>query len=185
MNSVQKNSGLPPSVRSQSGEVAILRSTWVRSLCLTGCIFWGGLDSKGILRAETVPQTHPHPAASEVVQKIPITAVSESDLGIAVQHLRLSARGRMVDFRYRVTDPTKAAVFSDRETHAYLLHPATGTRLPIPSGPKTGPLRQLAKTGGTNSVLFSIFANPGLQVKSGSSVALVVGNRSLGNLVVE
>lgn len=160
-----------------------MRATWVRSLCLTGCILWGGLDSKGILRAESLPQ--PHRTASEVVQKVPITAVSESDLGIAIQHLRLSARGRMVDFRYRVTDPTKAAVFSDRETHAYLLHPATGTRLPIPSGPKTGPLRQLAKAGGTNSVLFSIFANPGLQVKSGSTVVLVVGNRSLGNLVVE
>jgi len=184
MNSVQKNSGLPPSARPRSITFRVFSLTQVRSLCLTGCILCGGLNSGGGLKAETVPHPHP-PVASEAVRPAPITAVSESDLGIAVQHLRLSARGRMVDFRYRVTDPTKAAVFSDRETHAYLLHPATGTRLPIPAGPKTGPLRQLAKAGGTNSVLFSIFANPGLQVKSGSTVALVVGNRSLGNLVVE
>ena len=184
MNSVQKKSGLPPSARPRSVTFPVFSLTQVRSLCLTGFILWGGLDSGGTLKAETAPHPHP-PVVSEAVRPAPITAVSESDLGIAVQHLRLSARGRMVDFRYRVTDSTKAAVFSDRETHAYLLHPATGTRLPIPAGPKTGPLRQLAKAGGTNSVLFSIFANPGLQVKSGSTVALVVGNRSLGNLVVE
>jgi len=184
MNSVQKNSGLPPSARPRSITFRVFSPSQVRSLCLTGCILCGGLDSGGAFKAETAPHPHP-PVASEAVRSVPIKAVSESDLGISVQHLRLSARGRMVDFRYRVTDPTKAAVFSDRETHAYLLHPATGTRLPIPVGPKTGPLRQLAKAGGTNSVLFSIFANPGLQVKSGSTVALVVGNRSLGNLVVE
>lgn len=110
----------------------------------------------------------------------------ESKLGIRLEGLRLSAAGYMLDFRYRVLDPDKAAVLLDRKIRPYLLDEATGAQLGVPDTAKLGQLR----TTGRNKAVsdrdyFIMFANPGRYVQAGSRMTLVMGDARIENLVVE
>lgn len=118
--------------------------------------------------------------------KAPCCAHSlESQWGIEVTSLRLSAQGRMVDFRYKVLDPAKAGTLSDRESKPYLLDQASGKKLLVPKTPKVGPLRQTAQEPEAGKVYFALFANPGQVVKRGSKVTVVLGDFRAENLTVE
>lgn len=111
----------------------------------------------------------------------------ESSLGIRMEGLRLSAAGYMLDFRYRVTDPAKAAPLLDRKIRPYLLDEASGAQLAVPDTAKLGQLR----TTGRNKVVhddrdyFILFANPGRFVQAGSKMTLVMGDLRIGNITVE
>ena len=110
----------------------------------------------------------------------------ENKLGIRVDGLRLSAAGYMLDFRYRVTDPAKAAPLLDKKVRPYLLDEASGAQLAVPDTPKLGQLR----TTGRNRVIhdqdyFIMFANPGRFVQAGSKMTLVMGDLRVGNITVE
>src|SRR3970040_2188997 len=50
----------------------------------------------------------------------------EAQLGIRMEGLRLSAAGYILDFRYRVLDPVRAAPLMDRKIRPYLLDEASG-----------------------------------------------------------
>lgn len=108
-------------------------------------------------------------------------------LGIRVEGLRLSAAGYMLDFRYRVTDPAKAAPLLDKKIRPYLLDEASGAQLAVPDTAKLGQLR----TTGRNKVIhddrdyFILFANPGRFVQAGSKMTLVMGDLRIGNIAVE
>jgi hypothetical protein len=111
---------------------------------------------------------------------------AEDKLGIRMEGLRLSAAGYIVDFRYRVTDPDKAAVLLDRKIRPYLLDEASGAQLGVPDTAKLGQLR----TTGRNKVVpdqdyFILFANPGRYVQAGTRMTLVMGDVRLENLTVE
>lgn len=111
----------------------------------------------------------------------------ESNLGIRMEGLRLSAAGYMLDFRYRVTDPAKAAPLLDRKIRPYLLDEASGAQLAVPDTAKLGQLR----TTGRNKVVhgdrdyFILFANPGRFVQVGNKMTLVMGDLRIGNITVE
>ena len=113
-------------------------------------------------------------------------ALGES-LGIAVHGLHLSAHGYILDLRYRVTDPAKAAVLLDSKRKVQLLDPRRGAALGIPESPVIGPMRQTAR----NHVLyqdrdyFVLFVNPGHAVRAGETVQLAVDGRPLARLTVE
>ena len=64
----------------------------------------------------------------------------EANWGVRVESIRLTAAGHMVDFRYRVIDPEKAATLTKRGREAFLVDEATGTKLPVPVT-KVGQLR--------------------------------------------
>ena len=53
----------------------------------------------------------------------------EQKWGIQVSSLHLSAHGYMVDFRYKVLDPEKAATLGDPKAKPYLIDQATGAKL--------------------------------------------------------
>lgn len=110
----------------------------------------------------------------------------EGKLGIRMEGLRLSAAGYMLDFRYRVLDPDKAAALLDRKIRPYLLDEATGAQLGVPDTAKLG---QLRTTGRNKAVVdrnyFIMFANPGRQVQPGSRMTLVMGDARIENLIVE
>jgi len=77
------------------------------------------------------------------------TQVESADtLGIEVKGLRLSAAGYMLDFRYRVLDPVKAAPLLERKIQPYLLDEASGARLAVPDAPKVGRLRATSLADG-------------------------------------
>ena len=92
--------------------------------------------------------------------------------------------GYMLAFRYRVIDPDKATLLNDRNAKAYLRDEATGTMLAVPAMENVGELRTGAKPEADRSY-FMIFGNPGKLVKSGSRIAVVVGNFRVDGLVVD
>jgi len=114
------------------------------------------------------------------------TQVGSADaLGIEVEGIRLSAAGYMLDFRYRVLDPVKAAPLLDRKIQIYLLDEASGARLAVPSAPKVGSLRTTSRSKiipGRN--YYILFANPGRYLQAGSKVTLVAGDAEINHLTV-
>lgn len=114
-------------------------------------------------------------------------AAVQDSLGIALHGLHLTAHGSMLDLRYRVTDPAKAAVLLDPKKKVQLLDPRRHAALGVPESPVIGPMRQTAR----NHVLyqdrdyFVLFVNPGHAVKAGETVQLAVDGQPLARLQVE
>lgn len=107
------------------------------------------------------------------------------DPGIRVESLRLTAADYMIDLRFRVTDPERAAPFFSRRTELQLVDPVSGARLAVPNTPKLGRLRQVARKDMPDRSYFVLFANPGRFLKAGSQVNLVAGDTHIARLTVE
>jgi hypothetical protein len=105
----------------------------------------------------------------------PAAAMAER-WGVRVESLRLSAAGYMLDFRFRVLDPVKAAPLFDKSLKTYLLDQASGAQMFVPSSPKVGALRSSGKTVLPDRVYFVIFANPACYIKAGNKVTVVIGD---------
>jgi len=106
----------------------------------------------------------------------------EQTWGVEVVALRLTAAGRMLDFRYKVLDPGKAAPLFIRAAQPELVVTRSGARLPVFTPSTIGPLRS------TNPPLegrtyFMLFPNPGL-VGPGEQARLEIGDFQ-ADLVVE
>jgi len=149
-----------------------------------GWIMAGGaalllLMSTGCASTNTAPgrSSDPVPRAAR--------SVLRDSWGIEVTGLHLSAKGRMVDFRYRVLDPEKAALLGDRKLKATLTDLATGAVLRVPSFPKTGSMRQTAAKMEAGRIYFMLFANTGMPVKTGSRVTVTIGDFKAEGLTVQ
>lgn len=105
--------------------------------------------------------------------------------GIRVESLRLTAADYMLDLRFRVTDPERAAPFFNRKTEFQLVDPVSGARLGVPDTPKLGRLRQVARKDMPDRSYFLLFANPGRYLKTGSQVILMAGETRISGLTVE
>lgn len=110
----------------------------------------------------------------------------EDKLGIKIVGLRRSSAGYMLDFRYRVLDPAKAASLLDRKISPYLMDEASGAQLGVPTAPKVGQLRPTSR----NNVIpgrnyYILFANPGRYLQAGSKVTLIAGDTRISHLTVE
>ncbi|MHC4616861.1 MAG: hypothetical protein ACYTEQ_03815 [Planctomycetota bacterium] len=117
--------------------------------------------------------------------------VSENDSGfqekwgVQIVGIRLSAADYMLDFRYRVVDPNKAAPLLSRKVKPYLVDEASGAKLIVPAPPKVGSLRQKSYEPIAGKIYFIIFSNPGKLVKRGGRVTVVIGDFKAENLIVE
>jgi hypothetical protein len=125
-------------------------------------------------------------AAAEALPGAAPFAEIEDQLGIKIVGLRRSSAGYMLDFRYRVLDPAKAASLLDRMISPRLVDEASGAQLAVPSAPKVGQLRPTSR----NNVIpgrnyFILFANPGRYLNAGSKVTLIAGDVQIRNLTVE
>jgi hypothetical protein len=111
----------------------------------------------------------------------------EEQFGVALQGIRLSAAGHILDFRFRVLDADKALPLVDRTKKAFLVHQPTGAALAVPEAPTIGPLRQTEKFGkpqqGRTYVV--LFANAGKLVQPGDRVSVVIGDFRVSDLVVQ
>jgi len=105
--------------------------------------------------------------------------------GIQVSGLFLSSGGNMVDFRYKVLDPAKAAFLTQANTKPELINQSSGTKLVVPDTPKIGQLRQITKQPVIGKIYFILFANTRHQVKSGDKVTIMAGDFKVENLIVE
>lgn len=127
----------------------------------------------------------PEPEATGAVRPAVRILRALPDLGIEVTALRLTAADTMLDFRYRVTDSTKAAALLRRQTQPYALDIATGTKLGVPRAAKIGPLRQTALDAQEGKIYFVFFGNAGRLVKRGNLVTIVFDEARIEGLVVE
>lgn len=105
--------------------------------------------------------------------------------GIRPLGVRLTAAGYMLDFRYRVLEPQKAAPILDRTIKPHLIIEDGGDRLQVPVSYKVGPMRASAKFAKADRNYFMFFANPGQRVQAGDRVTIVVGDFRLEHLTVE
>ena len=108
--------------------------------------------------------------------------------GIELLGVRWSAAGYMLDFRYRVVDPEKAAPILLRSVQPYIVVEKSGVKLAVPFSEKVGSLRQSVRTANQvkkNRIYFSMFANPGRHVKVGDKVTVVIGEFNVKHLAVQ
>jgi hypothetical protein len=108
----------------------------------------------------------------------------EERWGIEIVSIRLSASDYMLDFRYRVIDPEKAHMFTQKQIKPYLIDQATGNKLAVATT-RLGPMRQTAvrPVSGRNYAI--LFGNTNKVVKVGSKITVVIGDFKVENLVVE
>jgi hypothetical protein len=104
--------------------------------------------------------------------------------GVQVIGLHLTAAGYMLDFRYRVTDPAKAAPIFLRKNQPALIDQASGHKFTVARPATVGPLRssQPPQAGRT---YFMLFGNPGGFVKPGNKVTIEVGDFKVKDLEVQ
>ncbi len=114
----------------------------------------------------------------------PALTEAEKEWGVQVMGIRMSAAGLMLDFRYKVLDPKRAAPLLDRQIWPYLIDQASGTSVPIQTMPALGRLRQNTRKPEAGRVYFMMFNNPGI-LKAGSKVTVVVGGFRAEDLTVE
>lgn len=99
----------------------------------------------------------------------------EEQWGVRIDGLRRSAAGYMLDFRFVVTDPEKAAPLLARGIEAKLIDQATGRSYAVPAPPKVGSLRSTTPAPQRGRTYFVLFANPGGRIEPGSKVTVQLG----------
>jgi len=112
----------------------------------------------------------------------PEPATIEERWGIQVVALRLSAAGRLLDFRYTVLDADKAKPLSSRQSKPYL--EADGKRYPVFNAPRVGPLRSTYQPE-PGKVYGIMFVNEYQALKPGDQVSVVIGDFRVDNLTIE
>ena len=150
-----------------------MERAWKRIGCATA-----GIAAFLIVGCASAPKAPPQGAMA-----VPSPRVEETS-GVEVVSLRETAAGRMLDFRYRVVDPEKAAVVLDRGTPAYLIDGATGARMEIPET-KVGRMRQNTRNPEKGRTYFMLFNTAGRRMSPGDKVTVVVGEHRFENLTVQ
>ena len=104
--------------------------------------------------------------------------------GIDSLSVKWAESGELIRFSWRVLDPEKARVLSDKKVEPSLIDPQAGVSLVIPTMEKVGQLRQ-SQTPEQGRSYWMVFSNRGRIVKRGHRVNVVVGPFRADNLVVD
>jgi hypothetical protein len=151
------------------------------------------LAAQGVAEAAATDSAAARPSRASGAEAVPSTAPRairsfdraeiESRWGIAIESLELTAAGYMLDFRFKIVDPAKAAPLFDRKTRPTLKDEKTGAVMLVPVPPKVGALRP-ANDPKEGRTYFMFFGNPGGFIKRFSKVTVTVGEFSVSGLVV-
>lgn len=95
--------------------------------------------------------------------------------GVEILGVRPTAAGYMLELRYRVIDPEKAAALFDRRAKPELVDDESGARFSVPSPPTTGEMRN-SNPPLAGHTYWMLFANPGGFVKPGRRVSVLIGD---------
>jgi len=104
--------------------------------------------------------------------------------GIDSLSVKWAESGELVRFAWRVVDPEKAKVLSDKNATPSLIDPHAGVSLVVPTMEKVGQLRQSGPPE-LGRTYWMAFSNKGRQVKRGDRVNVVIGPFHAENLVVD
>jgi hypothetical protein len=110
-----------------------------------------------------------------------------SAYGIRLDGLHLSAHGYILDLRYRVLDPDKAAPLLDAKKKVQLIDGLRDAKLGVPESPVIGGMRQTSRNRViyTDRDYFVLFVNPGRAVRSGETLDLAVDGVKIAQVTVE
>jgi len=152
------------------------------TLCSAACLLVCAMSA----RADTPQPTSPKPLAAPRVVSRSQFADRYYALRFGVDQLRVryTASGASVEFRYRVVDPDKAAVLSDKHATPYMLDEQSGIKLLVPVMEQIGALRQ-TMTPEQGREYWLLFANAGKVVKPGQRVDVSIGTFHARGLTVE
>lgn len=112
----------------------------------------------------------------------------EKDWGVKLYGVRWTASGYMLEMKFRVLDEHKAFPLLKRDVKRYLIVEKNGAVLEVPFTQKLGSLRSTVRTANMvkrDHNYVALFANPGMHVKRGEKVTLVIGNFIAENLTVQ
>jgi hypothetical protein len=104
--------------------------------------------------------------------------------GIDSLSVKLVESGQLVRFTWRVLDPQRANVLSDKKLEPSLIDPQAGVSLVVPKMEKIGQLRQGAPPEVGKSY-WMVFSNKGRLVKRGDRVNVVIGEFRAEGLAVD
>jgi hypothetical protein len=137
--------------------------------------------------AAVVPAPSARPPARRLVD-VPYSERAEMYRArrFGVDHLRVRsvASGSSLEFRYRVVDPDKAQLLTDKRAKPVMIDQATGYKLEVPTMEKIGELRQTA-TPEQGREYWMVFANRGKLVRPGQRVDVIIGSFRAEGLTVE
>jgi hypothetical protein len=142
-----------------------------------------------IARSDASSQPVAAPKAATVIEPMPAPrhprekTYMKRKWGVEILFLRETAAGYMLEFRYKVLDPVKAAPLFVRKTKPVLMHVRTGRQLTVPVPAKTGALRN-SDTPLADHTYWMFFANPNKLVKPGDLVNLQIGDFAVEGIVV-
>jgi len=105
--------------------------------------------------------------------------------GIDSLSVKAVESGELIRFSYRIVNPDRSKVLNDKKTEAFLVSPAAGVRLVIPSLEKVGQLRQTTSNPEPGRSYWMAFSNPRRTVKRGDRVNVDIGQFHVAGLVVE
>jgi hypothetical protein len=111
--------------------------------------------------------------AASILAAPPAPAEGER-FGVDQLRIMRTATGHLLDLRYRIVDPERAAPLLAKDTAVYVVHERSGARLRVPSTPKAGPLRNTGVPR-AGRAYFALFSNPGGLVQRGDEVSVVAG----------
>jgi hypothetical protein len=156
-----------PAARTR--RLAIRAAGVVAGVTAAGGLFLAVSSGEGPQR----PKPHPLPVA------VSPGGLAERS-GVRGVHVHVTGGGGLLDVRYEVVDPGKAALLHDRGTPPAVVYEATGT--PIESL-LMGHLPHGSAKAGLSA--FMIFVNPGNIVHRGDLVSVILGPARLTHVRVE
>ena len=98
--------------------------------------------------------------------------------------VRSAESGEVIRFTYRVVDPEKAKILSDKRLEPSLIDEKAHVKLIVPTMDKVGKLRQTT-TLEPGKKYWVLFSNKGGYVKRGDRVNVIIGNFHANGLVVD
>ncbi len=96
------------------------------------------------------------------------------DWGVEPVHARVTARGYMIEFRYRVVDADKARILSDRKDFPSMLSLKSNARLSVPYFPTVGYIKSNRRYLQEGRNYIALFSNEGQHLLRGDQVRITV-----------
>jgi len=96
----------------------------------------------------------------------------QQDWGIEPVHIRITAAGYMIEFRYKIMDTEKALILSDRKDFPHLQALKSRARLSVPYGPTVGFLKSNRRFIKKGKNYITMFSNEGKHLLPGDKVTI-------------
>jgi hypothetical protein len=104
--------------------------------------------------------------------------------GVDQLRVRYTSSGSSLEFRYRVVDPDKASVLSDKKATPVLIDQKSQNKFGVPQMENIGTLREATQPEAGREY-WMVFQNQGKTVKPGNRVDIAIGSFRVAGLVVE